>query len=417
MPGGGFSRLPPSLKAEDVPQDGWFTLGGFSIDEYKHIKVIVIGAGFSGILAGIRFPQKIPNVDLTIYEKSAGIGGTWYSNRYPGVACDVPAHCYQFTFAAKYKLMRYIKLSHEIMHAEYDELTGKWHIRLEEFEDIADVPLTAFAAITRWKLPDIPGIADYKGELHHTAGYQPSGRTWKSDLEKWKDKRVGVVGSGSTATQVVSALAPHVRSLANYVRGQTWLVSPFSLATVQDLLGRPSAAIEDDLRLQPEEIERFKSDLEYFDRVRHTLENSMNRESTMPEAEFQKMFRKIMEEKLAARPHIAAKYSQTEAKPRRAIPPLSAAPPVMLRPALVEAHALRVLEVTEVMLARLLTVLHSLANRATARVAAKLAPRRAFTGLDAPDMSATLPAEAQAHRQGNTRTPVLLPSAYGPYRH
>ncbi|KAI1782736.1 FAD/NAD(P)-binding domain-containing protein [Ganoderma leucocontextum] len=191
----------------------------------------------------------------------------------------------------KYKLMRNIKLSHEV---------------LEEFEDIADVPLTAFGAITRWKLSDIPGIADYKGELHHTADYQPSGRTWKSDLEKWKDKRVGVVGSGSTATQVVSALAPHVTSLANYVRGQTWLVSPFSLAMVQDLLGRPSAAIEDDLRLQPEEIERFKSDLEYFDRVRHTLENSMNRESTM-QAEFQKMFRKLMEEKLAARPHIAAK--------------------------------------------------------------------------------------------------------------
>ncbi|KAI1787765.1 FAD/NAD(P)-binding domain-containing protein [Ganoderma leucocontextum] len=345
MPGGGFSRLPPSLKAEDVQQDERFTLGGFSIDEYKPIKVIVIGAGFSGILAGIRFPQKIPNVDLTIYEKSAGIGGTWYNNKYPGVACDVPAHCYQFSFEAKrdwsafyspgheiqehlqgvvdkYKLMRYIKLSHEVVHAQYNEPTGKWHVRvrrttdggqLEEFEDVADVLFTAFGAITRWKLPDIPGIADYKGELHHTAGYQPSGRTWESDLERWKDKRVGVVGSGSTAIQVVSALAPHVTSLANYVRGQTWLAPPFSLAMVQDLLGRPSAATEDDLRLRPEEIERFKSDPEYFDRVRHTLENSMNsmhaftqRESTM-QADFQKMFRKIMEEKLAARPHIAEK--------------------------------------------------------------------------------------------------------------
>ncbi|TBU51272.1 hypothetical protein BD310DRAFT_910766 [Dichomitus squalens] len=75
------------------------------------IKVIVIGAGFSGILAGIRFPQKIPNVDLVIYEKSAGVGGTWYNNRYPitlnvcctgrGIACDIPAHCYQFSFEDK----------------------------------------------------------------------------------------------------------------------------------------------------------------------------------------------------------------------------------------------------------------------------------------------------------------------------
>ena len=55
MPGGGFSRIPPSVKTEEAPQDdGRFTLGDFAIDEYKPIKVIVIGAGFSGILAGIR---------------------------------------------------------------------------------------------------------------------------------------------------------------------------------------------------------------------------------------------------------------------------------------------------------------------------------------------------------------------------
>ena len=101
MPGGGLSRIPPSAKGDDVPPDGRFTLGDFSIDEYRPIKVIVIGAGFSGILAGIRydpiyrrillsysragcrFPQKIPNVELTIYEKSAGVGGTWFNNRFP----------------------------------------------------------------------------------------------------------------------------------------------------------------------------------------------------------------------------------------------------------------------------------------------------------------------------------------------
>nr|VWO94428.1 FAD-binding monooxygenase BOA2 (EC (Botcinic acid biosynthesis cluster A protein 2) [Ganoderma boninense] len=352
MPGGGFSRIPPSVRAQtpEPQDDGRFTLGSFSIDEYKPIKVIVIGAGFSGILAGIRFPQKIPNVDLAIYEKSAGIGGTWYNNRYPGVACDVPAHCYQFSFEGKrdwsafyspgheiqahlqdvvdkYELMRYIKLSHEVIHARYDEPTGKWHVRVrrtetqEEFEDVADVLVTAFGALTRWKMPDIPGLNEYTGELHHTAGYKPTGRTWESDLERWKDKRVGVIGSGSTAIQVVSALAPHVASLANYVRGQTWLAPPFLMDMVQELLGRTTA--EDDLTLRPEEVERFKNDREYFDRVRHMLENSLNvsgfrpgfapsthaftqRDSTM-QSDFQKMFRKIMEDKLAARPHIAEK--------------------------------------------------------------------------------------------------------------
>ncbi|TBU26518.1 hypothetical protein BD311DRAFT_798262 [Dichomitus squalens] len=147
-----------------------------------------MAAGFSGILAGIRFPQKIPNVDLVIYEKSAGVGGTWYNNRYP-ITLN-----YQFSFEDKrdwsafyppgseiqehlqdvvdrYKLMRYIKLKHEVVHAQYDAPTGKWHVRirptgaggesggaLDEFEDVADVLITAFGVITRWKMPDIAGI-------------------------------------------------------------------------------------------------------------------------------------------------------------------------------------------------------------------------------------------------------------------
>ena len=102
----------------------------------------------------------------------------------------------------KYKLIRYIKLSHEVVHAQWDAPLGQWRVRVrrtdtqEEIEDVADVLVTAFGAITRWKMPDIPGLGDYKGELHHTAGYKPElGATWESDLERWKDKRVGVVGS------------------------------------------------------------------------------------------------------------------------------------------------------------------------------------------------------------------------------
>jgi cation diffusion facilitator CzcD-associated flavoprotein CzcO len=60
-------------EAKDVP-----------IDNFHPIKVIVIGAGFSGIYCGVRFPQRIKNLDLTIYEKNEGVGGTWWENRYPG---------------------------------------------------------------------------------------------------------------------------------------------------------------------------------------------------------------------------------------------------------------------------------------------------------------------------------------------
>lgn len=109
----------------------------------------------------------------------------------------------------KYKVRRFIKLRHEVLHARYDEPTGKWHLRicrpkahsdeLEEFEDIADVLITAVGAISRWKLPDIEGRESFKGELYHTAGFNPTEKTWVEEAEKWKDKRVGVVGLVSSA--------------------------------------------------------------------------------------------------------------------------------------------------------------------------------------------------------------------------
>lgn len=73
----------PEATIPNVAQDDLSGMHDFSIDEYRPMKVVIIGAGFSGILAGIRFRQYMPNLEMTIYEKNAGVGGTWYSNRYP----------------------------------------------------------------------------------------------------------------------------------------------------------------------------------------------------------------------------------------------------------------------------------------------------------------------------------------------
>ncbi len=75
-----------------------FTMKETPVENFRPLKAIVIGAGFSGIYCGIRIPQRLRNVDLTIYEKNDGVGGTWYENRYPGCACDVPAHSYEYSF-------------------------------------------------------------------------------------------------------------------------------------------------------------------------------------------------------------------------------------------------------------------------------------------------------------------------------
>lgn len=66
------------------------SLRDIPIDGARPLRVIVIGAGFSGINCGIRIPQRLRHVNLTVYEKNADVGGTWYENRYPGCACDVP---------------------------------------------------------------------------------------------------------------------------------------------------------------------------------------------------------------------------------------------------------------------------------------------------------------------------------------
>lgn len=60
------------------------------IENLRPMSVVIIGAGFSGIYCGVRIPERLRNVKLTIYEKNAGVGGTWYENRYPGCACDIP---------------------------------------------------------------------------------------------------------------------------------------------------------------------------------------------------------------------------------------------------------------------------------------------------------------------------------------
>lgn len=100
--------------------------------------------------------------------------------------------------------MRYIRLQHEVVHAQYDTPTGKWLVRvrrpnaetgvMEEFEDSGDVLVTAVGALSRWKWPEIEGLREFKGELQHSAGFEPGPKTWEEVAAGWADKTVGVIG-------------------------------------------------------------------------------------------------------------------------------------------------------------------------------------------------------------------------------
>ncbi|KAL2837567.1 hypothetical protein BJY01DRAFT_251389 [Aspergillus pseudoustus] len=261
------------------------------IDYARPMKVIVIGAGISGILAAIRFPQRIPNLDLVVYDKNPEVGGTWFENRYPGVACDVPAHVYQASFepnpnwsqfyasgqeileywkgiAEKYDVRRYMKLSHKVVEAKFNEKESKWHVAVENcrtqevLHDTCDVLYACIGALNDWKWPEIPGLADFKGKLLHSAVWD---NDWRPD-----NLSVAVIGSGSSAIQIVPAIQRRVKHLDNYVRGQTWIAPPWAADEV-----RKHTSSGSNFKFTPEELKEFNAQPEKLLDYRKKLESEV----------------------------------------------------------------------------------------------------------------------------------------------
>ncbi|KAH9934327.1 uncharacterized protein B0H18DRAFT_869878 [Fomitopsis serialis] len=319
-----------------------YKLGEFAIDEHRPIKIVCVGAGFSGIVAAIR---QIPDAEFSIYERCAGVGGTWFTNRFPGLACDIPSHCYQYTFEAKadwssfyapgaeiqaylqsvvdkYQLMRYIKLQHEVVHAQYDQSSGKWLLRIrrqvdtadgglpayEEITDTADVFITAVGIFSKWTWPDIEGLKEFGGELIHSADFGKEHQPWQDVVKTWGDKRIGVVGVGSSAIQIVPALQPHVAHLINYVRGKTWICPPFSRSKILELLQREPDC--DNFKFTEVDKEKFRDEA-FCKLFRYELETDINSLNpiTYADGATQKQGREFIEAgmrtRLAKKPWIA----------------------------------------------------------------------------------------------------------------
>lgn len=108
------SSAPAVTNMPSQANDYLFELSDKAIDDTRPVRVISAGAGFSGVCAAIRLPQRIPNLELVVYEKNADVGGTWFENRYPGVACDIPSAAYQFTFESWSQWTELYSAGHEI---------------------------------------------------------------------------------------------------------------------------------------------------------------------------------------------------------------------------------------------------------------------------------------------------------------
>jgi cyclohexanone monooxygenase len=176
--------------------------------------------------------------DVTVFEKAAELGGTWRDNRYPGLSCDVPSHLYRFSFepnpdwshvcspgpeildylkkvADKYDVRRSIKFSNEVTRAEF--VDGRWQVETVQGPQGAfDVMLVAVGVLHHPVYPDIAGLGSFAGPCFHTS-------RWPDDLSL-AGKRVGIIGTGSTATQIVAAVVPEVAHLTLFQRTAQWVL-------------------------------------------------------------------------------------------------------------------------------------------------------------------------------------------------
>lgn len=211
------------------------------------LRVIVVGAGMSGILCGIRLKQEgIGHV--TIYEKGDRAGGTWRENTYPGLSCDVPSHIYAYSFernpdwshffspgpeildylertAEKFGVNSSIRFGEEVIGCEYDG--AKWQVTTSSgIRDEADIVLMATGVLHHPNYPDIPGIDDFDGEIFHSS-------RWNHDFDL-RGRRIGIVGTGSTATQIVCAVVDKVEHLSLFQRTAQWVMPQDNPAFTDD---------------------------------------------------------------------------------------------------------------------------------------------------------------------------------------
>jgi cation diffusion facilitator CzcD-associated flavoprotein CzcO len=209
---------------------------GAAADEFP---IVIIGAGFAGIGSAIQL-LRAGIRSFTIFERAGEVGGTWRDNTYPGAACDVPSHVYSFSFEQnpnwsrryaesgeiqayllglvdKWQLRDHLRLNTEIHEARFAEATGSWTLTTGEGERVeARVVLSGVGGLVDPSLPDIKGIESFGGECFHTA-------RWNHEFEL-TGKRVGVIGTGASAVQVVPSIADQVEKLSVFQRTAAWVV-------------------------------------------------------------------------------------------------------------------------------------------------------------------------------------------------
>jgi cation diffusion facilitator CzcD-associated flavoprotein CzcO len=204
----------------------------------------VVGGGFGGVGAAVML-RRAGHDDVTVFERGARVGGVWHHNTYPGAACDVPSHLYEFSFAPnprwsrryapqaeiqayledvaqRHGVLERMRTGTEVTAARWDEERGRWRLETSTGSHEADVLITACGQLSVPTVPPIPGLESFEGPAFHTA-------QWRHDVEL-AGRRVAVVGTGCSAIQVVPAIQPTVEHVDVYQRSPGWAIPKLDFA-------------------------------------------------------------------------------------------------------------------------------------------------------------------------------------------
>jgi cation diffusion facilitator CzcD-associated flavoprotein CzcO len=196
----------------------------------------VVGGGFAGVGAAVMLHREGYD-DVTVFERGERVGGVWHYNTYPGAACDVPSHLYEFSFAPNPRwshryapqaeiqayvegvarrsgVLGRIKTGTDVERARWVQQRSKWVLQTSAGEHEADVLITACGQLSVPSVPPLPGLESFAGPAFHTA-------RWPRDLDL-AGKRVAIIGTGCSAIQVAPAIQPLVERLDIYQRSPGW---------------------------------------------------------------------------------------------------------------------------------------------------------------------------------------------------
>ncbi|GAB3604874.1 NAD(P)/FAD-dependent oxidoreductase [Conyzicola nivalis] len=229
------------------------------------LDTVIVGAGFAGIGAGIRL-SRLGEHSFVVLERAEAIGGTWRDNVYPGVACDIPSHLYSFSFAPKHDWSHFfargseiqdylrecareidsrLRLGTDVLEMRWLADIERWLVRTSAGDYTCRTLVVAAGRLSEPRMPEIPGLNSFPGAAFHSSRYDHDVRL--------AGKRVGVVGTGASAVQLVPRVAEQAGSVVLFQRTAPYVVPRDDVEySARDILN---------FRNDPEARERLRADL------------------------------------------------------------------------------------------------------------------------------------------------------------